>query len=110
MKILITTEKYLLIVSDNEEVKNGDWTIVLKTNRIARCERDSHTTPLAKAVIPLSGFKKIIEHLPLNDEAILEGVLLLSELDVKGDVEKLAIKKALELYPNNQIPLGVFIR
>jgi DNA primase len=78
--MIVQIENYLLIVSGNEEIKNGDWTIDLKTNRIAKCERDSHATPLMKAAIPLSGFKKIIAHLPLNNSPILEGVLLLPEL------------------------------
>jgi hypothetical protein len=53
----------LLLISD-EKIKKGDWTIDLKTNRIAECERDQFNTPLLSAPIPLVGFKPIIASYP----------------------------------------------
>ena len=77
---IIKTDKYLLIVSD-EEIKEDDFFYDLDTNylKIKQSWENSHLD---------FNSKKIIAHLPLNNSPILEGVDLLPPLE--DEVEKLA--------------------
>jgi hypothetical protein len=70
---LITTENYLLVV-DESEIKEGDYTFQEASNLISKYNN--------------AYSKKIIAHLPLNNSPILESVDLLPPLE--DEVEKLA--------------------
>jgi hypothetical protein len=70
---VIKIENYLLIVDDSE-IKEGDYTFQEASNLISKYNN--------------AYSKKIIAHLPLNNSPILEGVDLLPPLE--DEVEKLA--------------------
>ncbi len=78
---IIQTENYLLVVDDSE-IKEGDYTFQEASNLISKYNN--------------AYSKKIIAHLPLNGAPILEGVDLLPPLE--DEVEKLAVNNANDFY------------
>ncbi len=97
---IIKTDKYLLIVSD-EEIKEDDyWVYICPINGL---DYGDNNNPIVKnnfdtvlLITPTwfeklhdkENYKKIIAHLPLNNSPILEGVPLLPPLE--DEVEKLS--------------------
>ncbi len=81
---IIQTEKYLLVVDDSD-IKEGDYTY-------------HHIKGIYTAVVDggYTNQKKIIAHLPLNNSPILEGVDLLPSIEQEDNVEKLGIERAIE--------------
>jgi len=73
---LINTENYLLVVDDSE-IKEGDYTFQEASNLISKYNN--------------AYSKKIIAHLPLNNSPILEGVDLLPPLETVA--ERLALQE-----------------
>ena len=67
---IIKTDNYTLITSD-EEIKEGDWYLDTIIGVVFKND---------KMFLNGVGYKKIIAHLPLNNEPILEGVPLLPPL------------------------------
>jgi len=83
---IINTENYLLIVDDSE-IKEGEWSLNKETNDVYNRL--------------LSGYEhKIIAHLPLNNSPILEGVNLLPPIE--DEVEKLAKQEAEKLHDKSK--------
>lgn len=74
-----------IYITNDEEIKEGDWFYDLDTNyiKIKQSWENSHLN---------FNSKKIIAHLPLNNLPILEGVPLLPPLE-DDEVEKLAIEE-----------------
>jgi hypothetical protein len=80
-KEIVYTDKYALIVSD-DEIKEGNWIYEFDLNIINIVGEDYHNFTKSD--------KKIIGHLPLSDAPILEGVPLLPSLPQEDNVEELA--------------------
>lgn len=90
-KEIVYTDKYALILSD-EEIKENEWFVP-----ISGTDLDLNVPRLANSI---SGYinnhcKKIIAHLPLSDAPILEGVPLLPSFrwSQQDDVNKLAYEQ-----------------
>lgn len=67
-KTIVKTDNYLLVVDDSD-IKKDDW-FLTDDKRIEQSAPDWN---------PREWHKKILEHLPINDAPILEGVPLLPE-------------------------------
>lgn len=78
---LIETDKYLLITND-EDIKVGDYTVNLKSQHkhmeVCRIDNEIELERYAKKEV--NDCKVISWHLPLNGAPILEGVCLLPEI------------------------------
>lgn len=90
------TEKYLIVVSD-DEIQVGDYIINnFHENHIGKCTR-----PLYGDEIKHKEYSKVIAHLPLDNAPILEGVDLLPAIKDKNDVVSLA-KETTKKYINER--------
>jgi hypothetical protein len=76
-KEIVYTEKYALIVSD-DEIKQGDYRVNIQRNTIHFVDEEPSYFNQRNDV-----FKKVIAHLPLSDAPILEGVPLLPPLPTR---------------------------
>jgi hypothetical protein len=73
-KEIVYTEKYALILSD-DEIKQGDYRVNIQRNTIHFVNEEPSYFNQRNDV-----FKKVIAHRPLSDAPILEGVPLLEKL------------------------------
>jgi hypothetical protein len=76
-KEIVYTDKYALIVSD-DEIKQGDYRVNIQRNTIHFVDEEPSYFNQRNDV-----FKKVIAHLPLSDAPILEGVPLLPPLPTR---------------------------
>jgi hypothetical protein len=105
---IILIENYLLIVND-DIIKENDWYYLEKVGEISsnsgayKCE----TRVASKLNTLASNCKKIIGHLPLNNEPILDGVSLLPLLpDIKiteNDLREAIIAFAMDCEHNEDL-------
>jgi len=89
-KEIVHTDKYALIISD-DEIKEGDYRLNIQRNTIHFVDEEPSYFNKRNDV-----FKKVIAHLPLSDAPILEGVPLLPPLRQGDDVKELAEEEYYE--------------
>jgi len=99
---IIETDQYWLAVSD-EEIKEGDYGVGFATGIKGHGGRYflfKHDGSVEAKLNVLAKAQKVINHLPLNDSPILEGVDLLPEL---GDIDIEYIVKDVCGYDKNTL-------
>ncbi len=89
---IIKTEKYLLVVSD-EEIEDGNF--IYETNIGEVSKVDKEYCELLKTGAKVEPFVKVLAHRPLNNAVYLDGVDVLPEIE--NEANKLAEEYAIEM-------------
>jgi hypothetical protein len=100
-KEIVYTEKYALILSD-DEIKQGDYRVNIQRNTIHFVDEESSYFNQRNDV-----FKKVIAHLPLFDAPILEGLPLLEKLPQVMEKKQAEITEKIFNYDNPNAKFGI---
>jgi hypothetical protein len=100
-KEIFYTEKYALILSD-DEIKQGDYRVNIQRKTIHFVDEEPSYFNQRNDV-----FKKVISHLPLSDAPILEGVPLLEKLPQVMEKQQAEITEKIFNYDNPNAKFGI---
>ena len=99
-KEIVYTDKYALIVSD-DEIKQGDYRVNIQRNTIHFVDEEPSYFNQRNDV-----FKKVIAHRPLSDAPILEGLPLLEKLPQVMEKKQAETEKIFN-YDNPNAKFGI---